>query len=512
MCEGEVQHRKSQMKSRMPKATLSYPLSTRKSLDCAGIFVALTILYLAPCPDVNGLIATTEIATAQTAAASKLARLEVHPERVLEGDPVSIIIAGLRPGILATVHVQSVGLDDSGKQQLYHSEATFMAEANGTVNLATAAPTSGYYHSADPRGLFWSQKLLANDPTGQAAIAALPLGDPASINPGEEILTLQVSGKVEDRKILTLSSHDPGVVREDVRSAGLVGAFYYEKNTKNRPVVVALGGSEGGLDLADWIGPKLASRGFTVFGLNYFSPPRSRAAGVPTALEHIPVESLENVRSWLKARPEANVNRLGVVGYSKGAEFTLVLASTYDWIKAAVAYSPSDVVWQGIRYASGPAASSWSRGGRDLPFIPSTGAREEILKARQSGANVYLARIAKANLEAASPEALEAATIPIERSHAALLLMGGGDDEFWDSGASVERAAARLKRARYPHAYQILLYPGAGHAFVGTGWRPTTSDNTDPVQDGGTPEADAHAQADSWIKMLDFLKHTLQSK
>jgi bile acid acyltransferase/acyl-CoA thioester hydrolase-like protein len=41
------------------------------------------------------------------------------------------------------------------------------------------------------------------------------------------------------------------------------------------------------------------------------------------------------------------------------------------------------------------------------------------------------------------------------------------------------------------------------------GWRPTTTDNTDPIQDGGTPEADAHAQTESWTQMLDFLNREL---
>jgi len=54
-----------------------------------------------------------------------------------------------------------------------------------------------------------------------------------------------------------------------------------------------------------------------------------------------------------------------------------------------------------------------------------------------------------------------------------------------------------------------LLCPGAVHDLAGTGWRPTTTDNTDPIQDGGTPEADAHAQAESWTKMLDFLNREL---
>src|SRR5260370_7396841 len=71
-----------------------------------------------------------------------------------------------------------------------------------------------------------------------------------------------------------------------------------------------------------------------------------------------------------------------------------------------------------------------------------------------------------------------------------------------DSGACVMRLAARLKRAAYPRPYEALMYPSAGHVLVGTGWRPTTTDNVDIFRDRGTPEADAHAQAQSWTKML----------
>jgi dienelactone hydrolase len=121
-------------------------------------------------------------------------------------------------------------------------------------------------------------------------------------------------------------------------------------------------------------------------------------AGLPTALNRIPVEILERARAWLRARPEADVQRLGVVGASKGGEFALVLASIYDWIGAVVAFVPSDTVWQGS---------------------------------------------------------------------------------------------------------------AAGHGIVGSGWRPTTMHNTGVFNDGGTPEADARAQADAWTKMLAFLSEQL---
>ena len=157
-----------------------------------------------------------------------------------------------------------------------------MADASGTINLATAPPVRGYYQGADIHGLFWSQSPLAAN-SGQAAITALHLDDPSSVCAHQAVLTLEEGGTVQDRRVLTFVSNDPDVMRDDVRSDGLIGVFYSKRSARKRPVVVALGGSEGGLSFADWIGPKLASRGFAVFGLNYFSPPSSAVAGVSTS-------------------------------------------------------------------------------------------------------------------------------------------------------------------------------------------------------------------------------------
>jgi dienelactone hydrolase len=446
------------------------------------------------------------VPAAEPVAAATRVRLEVVPSQVLQGDLVSLHIRGLAPGSFATVHAQSTIADDD-RMRPFYGAATFLADPDGTVDLATAAPVRGDYHRPDVRGLFWSQRPLATASQDRATIAALHLDEPGSVAAGQVVLTLEVHGTIADRKMLTFLPTDPSTEREDVRSDALVGVFYYKRGAKKRPAIVVAGGSEGGLDVADWIGPKLASRGFVVFGLNYFSPAEMHVAGVPTALKRIPIDSLENVRRWIGRRPEADVKRMGMLGYSKGAEFTLVAASTFDWIRVAIAYAPSDLVWQGIP-ADEDVASSWSYAGRELPFLPMAGMRGEIAKGRQTGA-VAIARVRQANIEAASPEALAAATIPAERSRAALLLIGGGDDQLGDSGACVMRLAARLKRAAYTHPYETLIYPAAGHVLLGTGWRPTTTDNTDVFQDGGTPEADAHAQAESWTKMLAFLGRQL---
>jgi dienelactone hydrolase len=95
-----------------------------------------------------------------------------------------------------------------------------------------------------------------------------------------------------DTRVLTFLPHHGEVLQENVRDAGLVGRFYSQQGAKARPVVVILSGSEGGLSFADSLGPKLAARGYAVFGLAYFAPPPG-IEGVPTALHRTPVELLE---------------------------------------------------------------------------------------------------------------------------------------------------------------------------------------------------------------------------
>jgi BAAT / Acyl-CoA thioester hydrolase C terminal len=98
---------------------------------------------------------------------------------------------------------------------------------------------------------------------------------------------------------------------------------------------------------------------------------------------------------------------------------------------------------------------------------------------------------------------------PVRFSAAATFI---ANDRTGDSGASVERLSRRLKSAHYEFPYQALVYPAAGHGIVGSGWRPTTLHNTGVFNDGGTPEADARAQADAWTKMLAFLGERLSTR
>lgn len=434
-------------------------------------------------------------------------RLDVTPDHVLEGDPVSIRITGAAPGSQVTVHSQSVIRSASGTMIPFHGYATFRVGASGIVDLASAAPIAGTYFGSDLRGLFWSQQRVVPE------VAPLPpiLADTPAPAADQVALTLQIQGRAEDRATLNLVASNVPVRREEVRAPGLIGAFYTAPGARARPVVVILHGSEGGPGYADWLGPMLVARGYSVFGLVYYAPHIRAVAGAPEALNRIPVEQLERARAWLAARPEADVERFGIVGASKGGEFALVLASLYPWIDAVAAFTPSAWVTQGFSYGSGETGmgSSWSRGGRDIPFLPEIGLAGEVHNFTIAGGEVRMANVRRANLAAASPRTLAAAAIAVERSRAAFLLAGGDDDQTGASGRSVEAVAARLRRAHYPRPVEAHVYPEAGHLIVDSGWRPTTTHNQGPSQDGGTPAGDARAQADSWGRLIAFLAREL---
>jgi dienelactone hydrolase len=445
------------------------------------------------------------------------ARLEIAPDHVLEGDPVSIRVTGAVPGSLVTIHSQSVILASDGRRVPFHGYGTYRVGISGAVDLATAAPVAGTYAGADLRGLFWSQQRVV------AEVAPLPpiLADTPEMGADEIVLTLQIGGRREDRRTLTLLASNVEVIREEVRVAGqygtfhvpaLVGAFYSARGARGRPVVVILHGSEGGIGYADWLAPRLVARGYSVFGLVYYSPRIRPVEEVPQQLNLIEIGQIEAVRQWLRDRPEADIERFGIVGASKGGELALVAAAHYDWIDAVAAFTPSAWVVQGFSYGAGEVGmgSSWAFGGRPLPFLPETGLADEVRGFTIPGAEVRMARVRRANMAAATPAMIAAAAIPVERSRAAFFLAGGGDDEAGGSGVSVTAVAERLRRARYSRAVDARVYPQAGHLIVDTGWRPTTTHNGGASQTGGTPQADARAQADSWTGLIAFLERELK--
>lgn len=104
---------------------------------------------------------------------------------------------------------------------------------------------------------------------------------------------------------------------------------------------------------------------------------------------------------------------------------------------------------------------------------------------------------------------IEAATIRLENSRAALFLAAGTDDGLWPAAYSSERVQSRLKRLGFDRAVVVELHP-TGHLIMGSGWAPTTQfQRSTGWLPGGNAELDSKAQRAVWPAFLEFLKNAL---
>jgi dienelactone hydrolase len=104
---------------------------------------------------------------------------------------------------------------------------------------------------------------------------------------------------------------------------------------------------------------------------------------------------------------------------------------------------------------------------------------------------------------------LEAA-IPVERTKGPILLISGTYDGLWPSSQMSQFVMARLRANEHPYPYTHLQYERAGH-FIDAPHIPTTVTRTsNPFGEvlfvGGSPRPNAVANADSWPKVLQFLR------
>jgi dienelactone hydrolase len=428
----------------------------------------------------------------------------------LAGDPVDIVLEGLPPGAELRVRASRAVPEWNGGSRAYAAEARFRADAAGRLELARAAPLpGGSYEGADLRGLFWS---MVPAPPGTAAPEAGAVELQARSADGERVLATQRVVIRNARSDIAQREATPLPGARFFVAPGAAGAAGVR-----RPALIVLGGSEGGTRiLRD--GPVWASRGYAVLALPYYSPPGWGANGptpaelpeLPAAFADIPVERLQQARDWLVQQPEVDATRIGVMGTSKGAEFALLAGTKMPWIRAIVAVVPTDVVWEGWGPGVVPGTrSGFAWQGEPFPFVPYKDFDQE-LAGFQTGADVKIRRPQDAG-RAAHPGRVPAARIPVERIAAPVLVIGGHDDQIWDSGGMAE--AIVRARAAAGRVTEAVIDREAGHFLGGTGWAPTTQYNVGPSKSGGTPAANARTQARAWAATIAFLqRHVADAK
>ena len=461
-------------------------------------------------PALAHLAATAALAVVLAASAPRAPVTLTASETLLEGERPHLQVAGLAPGSEVTVESfrsSTVTLKTDGKwspQNLtFHAQAQFWADAHGWVDLDRAAPVSGTYSGADPRGLLWSGAVV-----GRAPEPGLPADSPGLDTLADKHVRLQVrvGARVLATHDLRLTPWTEDVAFTPVDTPALVGMFAAPKGVRRAPTVILLHGSEGGdLASAKAAAGRWASHGYAAFALVYFAWPNAHLPNAPSLFSRLPVERIETARDWLSHRAEADVRRLGVAGGSKGGEYGLLAASTYPWIRAVVACVPSSINWGGFGGDLGGHTEAFTLGGRPVAHLP-YGDYGPVMRGEITSAQRH-----QRDRAAVAPELVAQVVIPVERSRARLLLISGGRDAVWPSDAMSAEVVGRMRDHGQGARVEWLSDPDAGHFQCGTGDSPIRGpEASEADMGGGLVSADGRAPGRAWERTLAFMQSSLR--
>ncbi len=391
------------------------------------------------------------VALAAPIAAPAAVRLVVTPRDSVIDAPVSIRASGLPAGKRVTIAARTI--DAQG--QPWIGSATLRADAVGRVDPARGPSLSGTYRGRDAMGLLWS--MLPSGWRGRT--------DGLSVVPAP-VATVRFAVSIGPRTLAQAAivrrawRPDVSVRAVTLEPDGVIGHFCATPSFAARPAIVRIGGSDGGVPGITTCA-LLASHGYPTLALGYFGVP-----GLPSELANIPLEYFQRGLHWLARQPGVDPGKLVMMGVSRGGEGTLLVASVYpELVHAAVGYVPNAYVWPGFPDVTKPA---WTLNGQPVPYFTFDGVPTE------------------------------AQAIKVERIAGPIFVVGAVLDAVWPSADYVLRIANRL-RAHGRTDFTALTYYSAGHA-VGSALPFLRSPSR------GTPTGDARARADSWPKLLAFLR------
>jgi dienelactone hydrolase len=234
---------------------------------------------------------------------------------------------------------------------------------------------------------------------------------------------------------------------------GQVDAKLYVPPGPARPLLVGLGGAEGGNSWTrdHWQAQRerFQQQGYAFLALGYFGLPNT-----PEKLDRIALEGVHDAIRAAQADPSVSDECVILLGGSKGAELALVLASRYPDIDAVIALAPGDTVFPA--HSEAMNTSSWSHHGEPLPFAPIPWA---------ATLDLILGDIHAVMEQALAGATTDAALIDVERIAGPILLVAATDDEMWPSVRMSQRLIQRLDRASFTHGHELEVVEG-GHTSV----------------------------------------------
>ena len=266
-------------------------------------------------------------------------------------------------------------------------------------------------------------------------------------------------------------------------------------NLNNFPVylcpsgIIDLFGTAGGL--IEFKASLLASHGFAALSLAYFA-----YDDLPKYLLYCELEYFEEAAEWLVKHPDVVSRGIGLMGVSKGAEITLMMAAhRKDIVKAIVPISTSLVV----------SASPFKVRGQ------LTGVYFDGTKARMTADGALIIRdcIPAQDFDKFDPSSV----IPVEKIDYPMLIICGSDDLAVATVEVAQEIHIRMTSHGKGARCSVLSYPGTGH-LIEPPYAPHCFASYHKAFKttfawGGNARDHSKAQEDSWQKIIEFFSNNL---
>lgn len=372
--------------------------------------------------------------------------------------------------------------------------AVFRADFEGTVSTARDAPVSGSWRGVDIDGPVYSSEggLFVQDVNVLAdwgAAAYLEVNWPRRpLSRGVDVLPIR-------------------------GARGVFGDLYLPSTAPPWPIVIAIGGSEGGTAVTNEVARTFVEQGYLVLALAYWD-----LEVLPSNIDRIPLEYFREAIEVAKEYPGARRDRIALIGVSRGSEAALLVGASTPEVSAVVSVVGSGVSWPAWEVWTEP---SWTRGDAGVEYVPWANAQPTTRVFEDGGVEVTSRAIWTEALRLASPAAIEAAVIPVERINGPVLLLGAQDDQIWPSCPLSDFAWGRLVDAGHSSLFPAdgrECYPAAGHAmnpgYVGLPMGSTLfverADGGVFDVYGGTAQGNGQASRAAWKRTSAFLEAVLK--
>lgn len=221
---------------------------------------------------------------------------------------------------------------------------------------------------------------------------------------------------------------------------------------KKQPLIVGLGGSEGGNAWASdhWKATRdqFLAKGYAFLAIGYFNAP-----GAPDTLNLIAIDKVHDAIVLASQNPAVDKQKIAIIGGSRGADLALLIGSHFKDIKCVIGLMPSNAAFPGHTMHFG--TSAWTFEGKELPFVP---VNEEsvpfLMKRDLRGAFTAMLK---------DTVATQKALIKVERINGPILLLSAAQDEICPSQPMAESMIARLKDSKFKFPYRHVALAG-GHS------------------------------------------------